>query len=341
MEFSIVVPMYNVSTFVKRCIDSIVNQTFRDFELIIVNDGSTDGSLKIAKDALSGTEIENRLKIINQKNNGVGFSRNVGLKYAQGKYVFFIDSDDFLSVDALRKLHDIIHGNDYDIVFFNAFSVLPNGIKLRKKNLCGEFLREVIVNNESLRKLIILPTLCWNKVYKKSFLENGEIKFPEKIVYEDVVFAPLAVLKAKKIFFLEDAIYNYVQRENSITKRSLDDKQIEDILDANRLLISDFKKLKCFGKFRDEIELIAIKTVLFNVFNSVILNDVKDERLYKLINFIEDFFPYYYNNSYLNKTDLKMINLIKHRRLKLYRILYGGVIKFKLRLKYILSRLVR
>ena len=120
-EISIIVPVYNVAEYLSECLESLINQSFTNTEIICINDGSTDDSLKILE---KYSKSDDRIMIISQENRGLGSSRNVGLKNASGKYVFFMDSDDFLELDALELLYNNITSNDSDVVFYGAYKYI-------------------------------------------------------------------------------------------------------------------------------------------------------------------------------------------------------------------------
>ena len=120
VKISVVIPVYNTQNYLNECIDSVLNQSFKDFEIICINDGSTDNSLSI----LSDYEVsDERIKVISQQNRGLGASRNEGLKLAQGEYVLFLDSDDYLTPDALEKLYNQAYANDLDLILLIEFVI--------------------------------------------------------------------------------------------------------------------------------------------------------------------------------------------------------------------------
>ena len=184
VKISVVLPVYNVANYLRKCLDSLVNQTFEDFEVICVNDGSTDLSLGILEGyALS----DSRFKIISQENKGLSGARNTGIQHVQGKYVLFVDSDDWLEENALEELYNHVKGFDSDITMFkfryynedtNEFSENQNS----KLEIIPESLTTSNFNyNDVLDILFKISHAPFNKLYKKSFLDK--CSFPEGLRY--------------------------------------------------------------------------------------------------------------------------------------------------------------
>ena len=223
-EISVIIPVYNVEKYLSQCLDSILNQTFKDFECICVNDGSTDNSLSILQKYASK---DNRIKIINQENKGLSGARNSALKVVNGKYITFIDSDDFVSGDYLEKLINLAEKENSDIVycrhkmyysFDNKYENGPNREKLNKlffeyskskqKNKQIKYILDIVENSRSA---------CM-KLYKTDVIENNDISFFEDIyAEEDFSFNVLVNLYSKKISLLDEEIYYYRKQINSIT----------------------------------------------------------------------------------------------------------------------------
>ena len=211
-EFSIVVPIYNVEGYLKKCLDSILNQTFVDYEIILVNDGSTDQSLSIIKEYMSKYPD---IKLINQENKGLSEARNSGLKEARGNYVLFVDSDDFIDKDLLLNLNDSIINNP-DLVRFQLRVVSDKIMDINEEafdSLNGHDAFKKIINYRFVEN-------AWAYLYSRKYLIDNGFLFKPNMYHEDYGLIPLAIIKASKVNSISYIGYNYVQRSNSIMSDS-------------------------------------------------------------------------------------------------------------------------
>ena len=219
-KISVVLPVYNVANYLRKCLDSLVHQTFDDFEVICVNDGSTDLSLSI----LEGYAIsDSRIKIITQENQGLSGARNTGIKEVKGDYVLFVDSDDWLDENALELLYEHVSGFDPDITMFK--------FKYYDEDT-GNFSEGPFTNLEAIDPSFYTGNFCYmdvldilfkishapfNKLYKTSFLRKTDAQFLHGSYYEDLEFFYNVFLKAKKVSVLDEYLYYYRIREQSIS----------------------------------------------------------------------------------------------------------------------------
>lgn len=217
-KISIIVPVYNVEEYLEICIDSILNQTFKDFELILVNDGSTDNSLKICK---YYENIDNRIYIIDKKNGGLSSARNAGLDIAKGEYIGFVDSDDYIHPQMYELLYNQIIKNKADISMCDFKKVSEfNKKELSAKGILNNKI-EILDNKESLFKLgekdSVTYIVSWNKLYNKGLFKN--IRFKEGIIHEDEYIIHRLLYQAKNLVYIKGRLYFYLQREGSIMNR--------------------------------------------------------------------------------------------------------------------------
>lgn len=233
MKYSIIVPVYNVEKYLKKCIDSILNQSYKEFELIIVNDGSTDESEKII-DKFN----DNRIKVIKQSNQGLSVARNNGLKKAKNDYILFVDSDDFIDENLLLELNKNVT-NAPDLVRFQIKTVDEN------YNILGEF-NEDSFNNlngvEAFSKIVKYKFIenAWCYLYKRKYLIENNYFFKEGTYHEDFGLIPLVILNAKVVNSINFIGYNYVQRPNSIMSQNnylKEVKKANDVLNHYEFLI--------------------------------------------------------------------------------------------------------
>lgn len=242
-KISVIVPVYNVENYLVRCIDSILKQTFERFELILVNDGSTDDSLNICKRYLN---LDKRIKLVSQANKGLSAARNTGLRYASGDYICFVDSDDFVEKNYLLLLLKNIEKYNSDISMCEYYLTNDNG----KKYSVEEFNESKSISTLSGKETFsyfykdnyVANVVAWNKIYKKYLFDN--IKYNEGYYFEDELIALPLFYKAKKVSFVRIPLYNYVQRKDSIVHTPLNLKKIQDKTVMYKKRIEFFKKNK-------------------------------------------------------------------------------------------------
>lgn len=229
---SIIIPCYNAEKTIKRCLESVISQTYKNIEIVIINDGSTDKTDSIIKKYIN----DNRIKYYNRSNHGIGKTRNFGIKEATGEYITFLDSDDYLPNDAIDNLYKLAQKNKLDLVVSDYY--------VDNKNIKSEKIKSFpITNVKNNPNLIFDINLApWNKLYKKELIEN--IKFEENLKYEDAPFVIESIIKAKKIGKLDKETYYYVVNPNSET--TIRDERIFDIfkiLDIIGRLVENKKEL--------------------------------------------------------------------------------------------------
>ena len=189
VDISIIVPIYNASKYLKKCLDSLVNQTKKELEFILINDGSTDDSESIIK-----SYNDSRIKYFKRSNHGIGKTRNFGISKSTGKYIMFLDSDDYLEVNACEVLYKKIDKEMLDLVVCDFYRVV-NDSKIIEK--IASFKNTSLKDNPNL--LLNVNLAPWNKIYRSDLIKDNKIKFIEDLKYEDAPFVALSLLKSKKI----------------------------------------------------------------------------------------------------------------------------------------------
>ena len=213
-KLSIVIPVYNTEKYLKKCLDSIFSQTFKDFEVICVDDGSTDNSLEVLKQFPL-------VRIIKKQNKGSGAARNIALACTKGEYVLFVDSDDWLVDCAFEKLIRSVETFNTDILIFGAFTY-SNG-KLRSgsygvKKIPKKYLHKVFNKSDFKDEIFKFPSTAWTKLYKRNFLINNNINFQNIRVGQDQIFFVKSMLQANAIAVLNKNLYCYrKKRPGSVT----------------------------------------------------------------------------------------------------------------------------
>lgn len=291
MQLSIVIPVYNVEEFIAKTITSLVSDNhihLINYEIIIVNDGSTDQSIKIASDILAKSNCQ--WKIINQENQGVSAARNTGINYCNGKYIYFIDSDDYVLSNMFKIIKKIIK-EDYDLIFWNYQKVdtLDNILKRYKSNYINisngrSLLIDTIKNQKS-------PICIGNAVYRRSVILKYELKFNTSYINgEDLGFIYKYLYVSNRIYFLEDILFNYVIHRNSISNK-FTIRKFDSILAINEVIsfvilnhrnedskVVRLLKVRVVENYIYNMKL-ATKTILWNEFKNLnkILNDYNRE----------------------------------------------------------------
>ena len=221
--FSIIIPVYNVEPYLSECLDSIASQTLTNFEVICVNDGSTDNSLSILEEY---AKRDNRFKVFTQENQGVGVARNFALEAAQGKYIMFVDPDDWIVENALEEIYNYFIKTDAEVIEFDYKKYFEysgnwhylNHAKSLKKDYGVDLYKKAYYNWRDLKRGALLreELHAWTRAYTKEFLDRVEAKFAPVRLGEDHLFCIIVLLNAGKIFYLDKYLYNYRCREGSI-----------------------------------------------------------------------------------------------------------------------------
>lgn len=289
IKVSVIVPVYNVEQYLPKCLDSLINQTFDDYEIIVVNDGSPDESEKI----INEYEKNHRklIKSYKKKNGGLSDARNFGVSKASGKYVMFVDSDDYVSRDMIEKLYTSIQKEKSDIAICNIVRVNHNNVQTINYN----YNPGTTTLAENKRILFNQPSAC-NKMFDINLFEK--YKFETGKYYEDFRLINKLFLKCNKISFIDDACYYYVERENSIMKDT-NIKKNYDIIDAIQSLIEFYKKEQKYENYREEIEFLMIDNIIISTITRIVCaSNFNKKDLNGFWEYIEITFPNFKKNKY-------------------------------------------
>lgn len=258
IKYSIIVPVYNVEHYLSRCVDSILTQNYQNFELILIDDGSTDNSPKICDHYAT---IDSKVCVIHSENFGVSIARNLGLKKASGDYIIFVDSDDLIRKDMLEILSDKLLSHNTDIVLW-GFSLFDG-----KKTYS-----DCIPDSEEIKisDLEIFPewfNAPWSKAYKRTFLLENDITFPEKIsLAEDMYFSYMCFSKIESLVFIQQCLYMYFSTRKDSACNTITVNKINDEIKSIKLLETRLdSKESVFEKSLIERKISAKMKLLFNV----------------------------------------------------------------------------
>ena len=238
IKFSIIIPIYNVENYLKKCLDSVKNQTFKNYEVIMVCDKSQDNSEEIANNYQS-----KKFKKVYKEKTGLSIARNIGVTSSVGEYILFLDGDDYFEEDLLQTLNDNLTDTP-DIIRFQARDITENNMFERKEKGFG-----ITSGIEAFKNIINYHYIenAWCYCYNANYFKNNKFEFMPNCIAEDYGLTPLIIAKAKKVKSLEYIGYNYVQRSNSLM-RNVDYgkkiKKIDDMLVQADFLKKELKKIQ-------------------------------------------------------------------------------------------------
>ena len=285
---SVVIPVYNSVRKIKKCIRSIMNQTYKEIEIIIVNEGSTDNSRKICEELKKEDQRVNLLNIIN---SGVSKARNIGIENAKGKYITFIDSDDYINDNMIQDLYEAIK-NELSVDFVQCATIdvdetdkeisrtlIKENIYFNKEEYLKEVLREKVING-----------VCWGKLFRKELLED--VRFNEQIkINEDLDFLFHVLVKCNKILLINKCNYYWLKNSNSVTKKKYGRQWIDNIINTTHILANikrEFPTLEKYCKIKlFNVNIICYKKMLKDKIcdektKSFIKNNLKKDKLHFL-----------------------------------------------------------
>ena len=249
---SIIVPVYNAAPYLDQCISSIMEQTHRNLEIILINDGSTDNSLEICR---KYADMDPRIRVLTQENKGLGTTRNVGLAVAKGEFVGFVDSDDYIAPNMMETLHAALLQHDADFAGGGYYSVNPDTGACTPE-LHGDYPYDTPISREQI--LDILRTVhaqqggsllwfTWRNLYRRSILEQIVLRFSEENVIEDSLFNLEYLMNARRIVLLREPLYYYVQTQNSIIRKPGKKNYLRKLEDSHNLKIAVYEKYGMAG----------------------------------------------------------------------------------------------
>ena len=296
-KISIIIPVYNVEKYIEKCLNSVLNQTLEDIEIIIVNDGSKDESKKIIENKIK--EYPNKIKYYEKENGGLSDARNYGLNYANGDYIAFLDSDDYVSLDCYEQMYNEAIKNNSDMVECDFYWKYPQKEKIdigyRYKNK-----KEMLTYGR---------VVAWNKLYKKSVIEKAlkeNIKFPKGLRYEDVEFFYKIIPYLNKVNYVDKPLIYYVQRENSIS--NVQNEKTKEIYYILENVINYYKKKNIYKDYKNELEYICARYILCSSFLRVIKipdKDIRKKVLQQGLNMLKRLFPNWKKNKILNDLSIE------------------------------------
>lgn len=321
-KLSIIVPIYNVEKYLPRCIESILNQTFREFELILINDCSTDNCKEIFE---KYKKIDSRIIVVNKKNGGVSSARNFGIDISRGEYIGFVDPDDFIDANMYEILFNTANSYNSDMVICDYYKVSEYDIKKYEEIQLNNkgIIVENINNIDAIERILTVGEkfiFAWNKIYKRRLFEN--LRYNEGMIYEDEFLAHRILYRCNKVSIINSSLYYYVQRKGSIVNSTFSSKKFDKVYAIKDRV--DFLKDKGIVNLIDKAEKSFIDYFVWNYFvgyqrlenieyelkrlkkefNSVFYRILDNKFISlneKITLFILYLFPYLYNKLFINR----------------------------------------
>ena len=239
-KISVIIPVYNVEKYIRESIDSVINQTYKNLEIIIVDDGSTDTSGAICDEYINK---DNRIKVIHQENKGLSGARNTGLDVATGKYIMFIDSDDTFKLDACENLYNYIEKTNADYVVGNYINMDEDGTIWEKPVFdTSKYVEFKLSIEDYTHSFYTMNSGVWNKIFRKSFLDELQVRFVERVPAEDAIFTTYCFIKSKNVYYTPDIVYNYRLRYSDSISTSCSKAYFMGINKAYRIIYNNFKE---------------------------------------------------------------------------------------------------
>lgn len=334
MRFSIIIPVYNVEKYIDRCLNTVMHQTFDDYEVIVVNDETPDNSMEIVQRYVDA--FPEKIQVIHQKNTRQGGARNNGVSRAKGEYILFVDSDDYVALNMLETVDARLKENPCDILGFQHITVTPEEKELYEYS--DGFLQPGIYHPAEDKEIVMLACNPWGKVFRRSFYTDTHFLFPEKLLYEDAVTRVLYAA-ASSVVLCEDRLYYYVQSANSSIRRNVSPEML-DILTVTDLVICDFQKRGLYEEFRDILDCALLYGILY-IADIISRTQVNHPFLVSMADYIREHFPNYRENPFVGTTLCRALDYLTAYEFRKYyfRILVLSKLKENLLKIPVLARL--
>ena len=295
---SVVVPVYNIRDYIEKCLKSIVSQSYDNLEIVVVDDGSTDGSGKLCDEF---AKKDKRVRVFHKKNGGLSDARNFGIKKSQGEIVALVDGDDYVDADYIKAMYEVMVKDDSDIVVCGFDNNIPSSF--------------VVSGEEATKKLLVeqenIEIVAWNKLYKKELFEKG-IEYPVGEKHEDALTTYKLFAEAKKVSYVSKSLYHYVTREDSIMGQ-------KDVV--GRLKMREKAAKEAVEYFTDNSHLkqaaeVAVLTARYAFMDAAIHGEIDKKFFSPNAKWVNENRKKYQNNKLMTKK-LKLYNSLNH--LKLYK----------------------
>lgn len=307
VKVSVIVPIYNVENYIRTCLNSLTQQTIKDIEIILVDDGSKDHSSEVAKEY---AEKYDNITYYRKENGGLSDARNYGMQYAKGEYVAFLDSDDYIDFHMYEKMYEKAKQDDSDLVECDFYWVYDK----KKREDVGQL---YVGKKQMMEKARVM---AWNKLYKRDMLEKANIQFPKSLQYEDVEFFYKLIPYINTVSFVKEPLVYYIQRKNSIANTQ--NEKTADIFTVFEHIFDYYQQLGCYDEYKDVLEYSYARILLCSSFKRMVKiqdKQIRRKLLDKTWSNLNTQFPDWKQNPILNrdldnkKRYMKMVNSVTYR----------------------------
>jgi len=313
VKVSVIIPVYNVEEYIDKCLKSLINQTLKEIEIIVVNDGSPDNSQKIIDKYVK--KYPEKVKSFIKENGGQGSARNYGLLQANGEYIAYVDSDDCVETNMLEEMYNKAISNNSDIVVCGNNVVSMNGEIIK--------VEPAVIYNDSNLDILFGKMAVWNKIYKKELLLKNKIEFRQKVWYEDIDFSVKILFDSLNVSFVDKPFYNYLLRPGSTMNNSNIKRNLELNLAFDEM-INYFKNNNTYEKNYEKLEFLCLYHMYISGITRVINCKVpmKDKKVIinKYIDYVKNNFKTFKNNKYIKYMDRNKKIIYNLINLKLYHV---------------------
>lgn len=317
MKLSVIIPVYNVENYLSKCIESVLCPELEDYEIITVNDGSTDSSPEIC--AEYAARYPGIVVNVNKENGGLGSARNAGIEAARGEYLLFLDSDDYICENGIKEIYSCL-AEDFDIAIFDFVTVDESGRQMLYTKGSG---RQGTFSFDEYPELLHYPPNACNKIWKRELFADNGVAFPPRVWFEDLHTCPKLYLHAEKMLYFPKGWYNYLQRKGSITNTKNPARNLE-IIGAVDSVCDYYKEKGVFEKYRDELEYMALYHQFITSCFRVNLADKKSSVQDMLQDDFTKKFPEYRKNPYIRKMPAKLkliLFMLEHKMYGAYNLM--------------------
>ena len=309
IKVSIIVPFYNVENYIEKCLKSLVNQTLEDIEILLVNDGSQDGTKEIAKQFVE--KYPNKIIYLEKENGGLSDARNYAIPHAKGEYIAFLDSDDYVEANMYEEMYNKAKEENLDYVECDFLWEYPDK-SLESKGKQYSNKKEMFIYTR---------VVAWNKLIKREIIQNNHLEFPKGYRYEDVEFFYKLLPLIHNYGIVEKPFIHYVQRENSIS--NVQNTRTKEIIDVLGHVIDYYKRNQLFDEYKEEIEYAYTRYILCSSMLRMVMIENRKERK-EIINLawksLNTQFTNWKENIYLKEKGLKNLYMktVNNITLKMY-----------------------
>ena len=316
-KVSIIVPFYNVEKYIEKCLETLVNQTLEDIEIILVNDGSKDKTIDIVKKYQE--MYPTKIVYLEKTNGGLSDARNYAIPYAKGEYIAFLDSDDYVEKNMYQEMYEIAKKENSDMVECNFIWEYPNKTRIDIGAVYND-------KHEMIKKIRVV---AWNKLIKREILEKSKVIFPKGYRYEDVEFTYMLIPFLEKVSFCKTPMVHYIQRDGSIS--NVQNKKNAEIFDVMEHVIDYYKENNIYQEYYQELEYVYVRYAFCSSFLRIV--KIKDKNIKKQLlnmtwNNVYTKFPNWKKNKILNKEKSKKNMYLKSINRITYKI-YGKLLSIQ------------